>query len=173
MKIRVRVAGHERLGRLASRLRTAAEELPRDLQTELVGAAPPVLAKQKAAVLAAAFPAAEPSRNHRPRTTGLRTRLAAATSTRPLSSPPGVRFEVDGGAVLPANPRGGHQLAKYTDTELARRWRHQTFGRTGPDDWFVQRGQPWFFEPIRANEIRFSAGVERVVARTARKIEGS
>lgn len=171
MKIRVRVSNHAQFGRLARRLRAAADGgLKQDLGAELQRAAPPVLAKVQAAVQQASFPAEEPSPNHRTRSTGLRDRLAAATKTEPLSAPVGVRFLVDGSVVNPADSRGGHKLAKYTDVELAPRWRHQTFGRTGPEDWFNQLGQPWFAVSIRPQEPRFRRGVEKAMDKTIRRI---
>lgn len=174
MKIRVRVSGQEKLGRLARRLRTAADgELERELKLALVTAAPPVLAQTRAAVLGASFPALVRGKGRHTGSTGLRGRLAAATSTKELNAPVGVRFEVEGSAVVPGNSRAGHSLARYTDTELKPRWRHQVFGRTErPSDWFVQKGQRWFFVSIRAGEPRFVAGLEGVVDKIARRIEG-
>jgi hypothetical protein len=172
--IRVRVSGQEKLGRLSRRLRDAAGGgLDRDVTDELRRAAPPVLSRTRRAVLAASFPAATPSRRPSRRSTGLRSRLAAATGTIPLSSPPGVRFQVEGSGVLPGDGRGGHKLARYTDTELAPRWRHQVFGREeNPSDWFNQRGQPWFFVSIRGEEPRFARAVFAAMDKTARRIMG-
>lgn len=172
MKIRVRVKGYQKFGRLAARFRAAADgELSRDLGAELQRPAPAVLTKIRTRVRGSSFPAEEPSENHRTRSTGLRERLAAATTTQVLTSPVGVRFTVDGSVVNPADPRGGHALARYTDVELARRWRHQTFGRTGPDDWYIQLGDPWLGVSVRPEEIRFRRGVEKAIERTARRIE--
>lgn len=169
MKIRVRVSNHKQFGRLARRFREAADgQLKRDLGAELERAAPPVLTKVQAAVQRASFPAEKPSPNHRTRSTGLRDRLAAATKTEPLSSPVGVRFLVDGSVVNPADSRGGHKLAKYTDVEMAPRWRHQVFG--DPERWFNQLGQPWFGSTIRADDRPFRRGVERGMDKTARRI---
>lgn len=169
MRIRVRVKGHERFGRLARRFRAAADgQLKQDLGAELQRAAPPVLGKVQAAVLRASFPAVEPSPNHRTRSTGLRDRLAAATKTEPLAAPVGVRFLVDGAVVNPDDPRGGHQLAKYTDRELAPRWRHQVFG--DEERWFNQLGQPWFAVSIRPAEPQFRRAVEQAMDKTARRI---
>jgi hypothetical protein len=171
MRLQVRVRGHRDLRRLAERLRAAADgQLERDAQTELVDAAPPVLAEVRAKVLGSSFPAAEPGRALGRRSTGLRARLADATRTEPLHAPVGVRFTVVGAVVEPDDPRGGHKLAKYTDTELAPRWRHQVFG--DPDAWFNQLGDPWFFSTIRPAEPRFRAAVERAMSRTARRIMG-
>lgn len=172
MKIRVRVKGYEKFGRLAARFRAEADGgLRRDLGAEIERDAPAVLAKIRARVLRADFPAEQPSENYRRRSTGLRERLSAATTTQTLLSPVGVRFTVDGSVVNPADPRGGHALARYTDVELARRWRHQTFGRTGPKDWFIQLGDPWLGVSVRPEEIRFRRGVEKAIERTARRIE--
>lgn len=168
MKIRVRVKGHEKFGRLARRFRAAADgQLRQDLGTNLQAAAPPVLAKVQAAVARASFPAEVPSPNHRTRSTGLRDRLAAATKTAPLAAPVGVRFYVDGAAVDPANSRGGHKLAMYTET-LAPRWRHQVFG--DPEAWFNQLGDPWFFPTIRGDEAPFRRGIEQAMDKTIRRI---
>lgn len=171
MKLRVRVSGYEKFGRLARRFRAAADgQLRSDLGTELQRAAPPVLAKVRSAVARASFPAEQPSPNHRTRSTGLRERLAAAAKTTPLAAPAGVRFYVDGSTVNPDDPRGGHALARYTDVELAPRWRHQVFG--DPEVWFRQLGDPWFAVSIRPEEPRFRRGVETAMNKTARRIEG-
>lgn len=172
MKIRVRVSNHKQFGRLATRLREAAAELSGELGSEIQAAAPPSVAAAQVAVLRASFPAVVPSKNKRTRTTGLRERLAAATKTTPLAAPPGVRFYVDGAVVNPANPQRGHSLARYTDVELAPRWRHSTFGRTErPEDWYQQLGEPWLAVSIRPDEIKYRAGVERAMDRVARRIE--
>lgn len=169
MRIRVRVKGHEQVGRLARRLRAAADGgLKQDLGQELQRAAPPVLRKVQAAVVRASFPAESPSPNHRPRSTGLRDRLAAASKTAPLAAPVGVRFYVDGAVVIPADPRGGHALARYTDRELAPRWRHQVFG--DEETWFNQLGDPWFAVSIRPQEPRFRRGVETAMDKTIGRI---
>ncbi len=172
MRIRVRVSNYRQFGRLADRFRAAADGgLRTDLASGVQGTARPVVAKVQARVQQARFPAAVPSVNRRPRSTGLRDRLAAATSTVALLVPPGVRFTVDGSVVNPDDPRGGHALARYTDTTLAPRWRHQTFGREDPDDWFIQLGDRWFFVEIDANEPRFVRAVEVAMDKTARRIE--
>jgi hypothetical protein len=172
VRIQLRLKGHEKIGRLAARFRAEADGgLRRDLGAEIERDAPAVLAKIRARVMRSQFPAEQPSPTYRPRTTRLRERLAAATTTQTLTSPVGVRFTVDGSVVNPADPRAGHALARYTDVELARRWRHQTFGRTGPDDWFIQLGDPWLGVSVRPEEIRFRRGVEKAIERTARRIE--
>lgn len=172
MKIRVRVGGYQKFGRLAARFRAAADGgLRRDLAAEIQRDAPAVLGKIRARVLRASFPAQVPSPGRRARSTGLRERLAAATTTQALMSPVGVRFSVDGAVVNPADPRGGHALARYTDVELAPRWRHQTFGRDDAGDWFVQLGDPWLAVSVRPEDIRFRRGVEKAMDRTARRIE--
>lgn len=171
VKIRVRVSGHEKAGRLARRLRAAADGgLRRDLGAELMRDARPVLALVRRRVLGASFPALNPSQTPQQRSTGLRLRLAEATDLRPLESPPGARLFVDGSAVDPSRPSRGHSLAKLSDGELKRRWRHQTFG-----DWrrpVTQAGDPWFFASIRPERPRFAAGVNRAMEKTARRIEG-
>lgn len=169
MKIRIRVRGYDRVGRLADRFRAAGDgQLQQDLTSEMQAAAPPVLAKVQAAVRQASFPAEEPSPNHRIRSTGLRNRLAEATKTEPLASPPGVRFYVDGSAVNSADSRAGHKLAKYTDVELSRRWRHQVFG--DPEAWFNQLGEPWFAQTIRPTEPQFRRGALTAMDKTARRL---
>ncbi len=173
MKIRVRVSNYKQFGRLARRLREAAEGgLTTELAAEIQKPAPTTLATIQAAVVRRSFPAEVPSRNHRTRSTGLRDKLAAATKTLPLASPPGVRFYVDGAVVNPDDPRGGHALARYTDVELAPRWRHQTFGRTEPEDWFRQLGDPWLAVSVRPDEPQYRDAVERAMDRVARRIEG-
>lgn len=163
MMITVRVSGHAELRRLAARLRKAADGgLQRDAAGALARAAPPVVARTKAAALAASFPGAPSRGGATP--AGLRTRLAAATKSEPLHN--GVRIMVDGAVVGP----GGHRLAKLTDTELAPRWRHPVFGNR--ERWVTQRGQPWFFRTIRPAEPKFAAGVRQAMERTARRIEG-
>lgn len=171
MKIRVRVKRAEQFGRLGRRFREAAEGGLRDeLGSQIRKAAPSSLLAAQTAVRRASFPAEVPSTNKRTRTTGLRERLATATKTAPLTSPPGVRFYVDGSTVNPADPRGGHALARYTDVELAPRWRHQTFGRVEAKDWYRQLGQPWFASSIRPDEPKYRTAVERAMERVARRI---
>lgn len=173
MKIRVRVSNYKQFGRLARRLREAAADLPAELGQGIRAEAPATLAKVQTQVRQASFPAETPSPNHRTRTTGLRERLANATTTEPLSAPPGVRFTVAGAGVRPEDPRGGHALARHTDATIGRiRWRHQIFDRdpSDPKSWFNQVGDPWFFVAISPDEPKFRAAVERVMDRTARKI---
>lgn len=171
MKIRIQVTGQPQLRRLARRLRRAADGgLAADLQAELVRPARPVLRVTRQGVRRASFPAVEPSGNPRHRSTGLRERLAAATDISVLSSPPGVRFSVDGDVVLPGRGRAGHQLAKYS-AGLKPRWRHQSFGSW--DHPVTQLPEDWFTGPIRAEEPRFADGVRRAMQRTAERIEGA
>lgn len=161
MRIRVRVKGHEKFGRLARRFRAAADgQLRSDLNAELLRASPPVVAKTRARVLGAAFPVVPGDGGSEP--TGFRARLAAATGTEPLGN--GVRFRVDGATV----GERGHRLAMLSDTELAPRWRHPVFGNR--EAWVTQRGQPWFFSSIRPEEPRFRRGVETAMDKTARRI---
>lgn len=171
MRIRVRVRGHEQFGRLARRFREAADGgLRRDLGRELQRTAPPVQARVQARVRSASFPAV-PSRGGG-RSTGLRERFADAVKVLPLASPPGVRFTVDGSVVNPADPRGGHRLAQYSDGSARQRWRHRipNGDPANPRAWFNQRPDPWFATSIAPEAPRFARGVEQAMDRTARRI---
>lgn len=163
MKIRVRVSNHAQFGRLARRLRAAADGgLQRDLNAELMRAAPPVLRKTKARVLGAEFPVAPPAGGAGP--AGFRAGLAAATETMPLAN--GVRFRVNGAAV--GKGSRGHRLAMLSDTELAPRWRHPVHGNR--ERWVTQLGMPWFFSSIRTEEPRFVAACDKAIEKTIRRI---
>jgi hypothetical protein len=175
MKIKVRVRRYEKFGRLAHRFRDAANgDLQRDAVNELQRASPPVLARVRAGVLAASFPAVPPSvhdwdtpKKH------LRERLAAATHVGPLPQGNGIRFAVEYEQV---DPQWGRRLAQLTDVEAASqgrggpRWRHPLFGDR--EHWYMQRGTPWFFVNIRPARPEFEAGIHRAMQRTARKITG-
>lgn len=170
MRIRVRVRRYEKFGALGRRFRAAANgDLQRDATAELVAAAPPILARVRATVLAASFPAVPPStqdwdtpKKH------LRARLAAATHATPLPRGNGVRFAVEYEQV---DPEWGRRLAMLTDVAPgAFRWRHPLFGDR--NHWYLQRGQPWFHAPIRAGRPEFEAGVRKAMTKTARKITG-
>ena len=169
MKIRVRVSNHQQFGRLARRLREAEV----DADPELRRAAPAVLAAVQAAVRGSSFPAQPPSRRPRGRSTGLRQRLAEATTTQPLASPPGVRFTVEGAVIRPDDPRGGHALARHSDATVGRiRWRH-LIPNGDPENgahWFNQKGDPWFFATIAPFEPQFTAAVERQMDRVVKHI---
>ncbi|MBW0088231.1 hypothetical protein I4I73_03250 [Pseudonocardia sp. KRD-184] len=172
MKIRVRVSNYRQFGRLADRLRAAADGgLRRELGQGIQMAAPPVLSQVRARVARANFPAQIPKGGAR-QTTGFRARLAAATKTQALATPAGVRFTVDGAVVLPANPSQGHRVALYSDGSHRRRWRHRAFGHdpSNPRSWFNQMPDPWFDQAINDGEPRFRAAVEAAMDRTARQI---
>ncbi|WP_041760129.1 hypothetical protein [Pseudonocardia dioxanivorans] len=136
------------------------------MNAELRAAAKPVRRAVQAAVLGASFPDAEPAAGGGGESRGLRAGLARATEIHDLSN--GVRFAVDGNKV---GIERGHRLAQLTDTETAPRWRHPVRGRRDRK-WRTQIGRPWFFVTIRGGRPKFEAGVERGMAKTARRIEG-
>lgn len=163
MKIRVRVSNYKQFGRLARRLREAADGgLQRDLNAELARTGPPVLTVVRSTVRGASFPVVPGDGGSG--STGFRAGLAAATLVRPVAN--GIQFYVNGAAV----GRGlrGHRLAMLSDTELAPRWRHPVYGNR--EAWVTQQGQPWFFEPIRGQESRFRAAVGRGIDKTISRL---
>lgn len=165
MKIQMKVTGRRQIKTLARRFREAADgQLQRDLNAELVRAAPPVLARTRSTVQGAAFPVAPPAGGSDG--TAFRAGLAAATEAVPLSN--GVRFRVDGAAV--GRGSRGHRLAMLSDTELAPRWRHPVHGNR--ERWVTQLGMPWFFSSIRPEEPRFASGVGQAMDKTIRRIAG-
>lgn len=163
--ITVNVGSTAELKKLARRLRAAgAGGLERELQAGIRRPAATVLAQTKAAVSGASFTGSRGGVGEPNTASGLRGKLAAATEVGPRGT--GVRFQVNGPQV---DNRYGTRLAKLSDTELAPRWRHPTFGRRG---WTTQKGQPWFFVTIRAGESRFRSGLERAMQIIARRITG-
>lgn len=171
MRIAIGTSRYRDLTRLAARLREAADGGFRDQATRQIRrAAPGAVPAIQGRVLAARFPAVVPKRGGR--STGLRSRLAASVRTAPLTSPPGVRFSVDGDTVSPGRPREGHSVALYTDGWSKRRWRHRAFGRPAddPKSWFNQKSDPWFGVSIEVQEQRFSRGVGWAMDSTVRDI---
>lgn len=168
--ITIKVGSTAELRRLARRLNAAGSGgLERDVQAELRRAAVPVLAATKAKVRGASFTGSKGGHGAPDTSTGLRSRLAAATVKTDHGN--GVRFKVLGPQV---DNRYGTRLAKLSDTELAPRWRHPVFKWSGRRStrWTTQVGQPWFFVTIRAGQAALAAGVRKAMEATARKITG-
>lgn len=93
---------------------------------------------------------------------GLRARVAAATSSAPTGR--GVKFEVDPAGV---DPVYGRSLT-YGLNGMGR-WRHPVFGRP---PWQQQTGQEVFFKTLRGHEAAFEGRLARVVDQVAREIQG-
>jgi hypothetical protein len=159
MTIRVRVRGAGRFDRLARRLDAAAAQLPGRLTDAVRGEGQPVLGQVRAAWLGVDVTSSKGGGS----SSGLRARTAAATQLEPI--PDGVRVEVDGEAIDPAY---GRSLSWYL-TGFGR-WRHPVHGNTNA--WAQQAGQRVFHETLYGYRPQWEQGLERVVDRTAREIEG-
>lgn len=159
----IRVAGIGDLAALEQRLREAADgRLQRRLTQRVNQDANPALQ----AVRAAWGTVDVTSRKAGGSSSGLRTRVAAATDVDPTGT--GAHFEVDGEAVDAAY---GRNLAWYLDGHG--RWRHPTFGRRErPEDWEQQSGQEVFHRTLYGREPEFRRGLEQVVDEIAAEIEG-
>jgi len=158
--VHMRVSGLQRLTRLANRLREAADGgLQRDLTAALVQESPAALAATRSAWAGVEVTSSRGGGS----SSGLRGRVAAATSVRPAAR--GVHFEVNPDGVDPAY---GRTLSWGLDG--LGRWRHPVFGNRHA--WETQVGQEVFFKTLRGREPQWRAGLERACERTARRIEG-
>ncbi|MGD9989310.1 hypothetical protein [Pseudonocardia sp.] len=163
LRIRVKVSSTAKLDRLARRLREAADGgLQSELTKGVVTEAPRALAEVRTSFKGVQI-TATPSRGGG-RSTGLRARVAAATTAEPHMQ--GARFEVDPQAVDTAY---GRTLSWGVDG--LGRWRHPTFGRTGKGQWVTQKGQEVFFKTLRGHP-GWEPRLERALDKVARRIEG-
>lgn len=158
MTYTIRVRGAKKLARLADRLERAAATLPEDLADGLRAAADPVVGAVRAAWMGVEVTSSAGGGS----SSGLRARVAAATHSEPI--PSGVRITVDARAVDPAY---GPALVHGLNGD---RWRHPVFGNRTV--WTQQYGQNVFEPTIRAHADDFEQGLERVIDRVARQIEG-
>lgn len=160
MNITMGASGADRFDALARRFARAGSG---GLQGRLTGTVRADGATVLAAVRAAWMGVEVTSTRGGGSSSGLRARVAAATSATPI--PDGVRVEVEASAV---DPVYGGSLTRGLNG--MGRWRHPVFG--DPDTWTQQAGQEVFYSTLRRFEPSWRAGLERVVDQTAREIEG-
>lgn len=159
MSYTIRVRGAREFEQLARRLESAAATLQERLAAGVRDEGDSVLGAVRAAWMGVEVTSTGSGGS----SSGLRARVAAATTASPL--PNGVRIEVDARAVDGAY---GPTLVRGLNGQG--RWRHPVFGNT--DAWTQQTGQNVFEPTIRENEPRFEAGLQRVIDEVAREIEG-
>lgn len=156
-----KVAGQERFNRLSRRLRAAGRG---DLQSRLVKAVKregdPAVAATKAAFRGVDVTS---SAGGSGKSTGLRARIAAATTVRATGT--GIRVEVNSAKV---DPRHGYALVFGLDA--LRGWSHPVFGNRNV--WATQRGQEVFFSTLSGYEDRWRAGIVDAMEDAAREIAG-
>lgn len=173
LRIEMRIAGGEKLKRLAKDLRDAGrKDLKKELLRELRAAGKPVVADVRRAVLAT------PSKNLPGGSTshqggkGLRMAIAKATGMSiSVSGNARIRIRVNAKRVQPGT------LPKYLDGELSRfsRWRSKTFTSSdtfadGSSAWKQQPSHPYFFSTVRAHRDDFRAACMEAMDTIADKL---
>jgi hypothetical protein len=153
----IEVTGAEDLRRASAQLRTVADgkAMRRDLMKGLRQGVLPAVASVKAAALA--LPA------HGPKSTGLRRRIARATSpqVRTGGRNPIVRVRI--------SRRGMGDQAALPRVLNERQFRHPVYGNR--DLWVSQRGVPgWFERAIRPTEPAVRKEMEAVLDRLEKSL---
>ncbi|TAK32328.1 MAG: hypothetical protein EPO40_03095 [Myxococcaceae bacterium] len=157
MDVRVSTRGAEKFDRLAGRFDRAAAELSYRLEDATRGEGDAAVAAVRAAWLGVEVTSTRGGGS----SSGLRARVAAATSADPV--PGGVRVRVDAGQV--DSVYGGSLTRGLNGMG---RWRHPVFGNANA--WTQQAGQEVFYSTLRGRA--WEPPLERVVDETAREIEG-
>lgn len=162
----IKIHGQDQYKRLAKRLRDAGRgDLQRRLTREIRRQGNPALAAVKSAWATVDVR----SEGDGGESSGLRSRVAAATRVSILGS--GIRIRVEGRRV---DPRYGRSLT-YGLNGLGR-WRHPVFpdpSKTrGEWTWTQQWGQEVFYKTLERFEGTWRAGIERAMEETAREIAG-
>jgi hypothetical protein len=141
--------------------RKAAAEFRRELRA----AAAPLVPAVRASI------AAIPAKTGRVRRPGgsLRSTMQKATklyvrTTGPLT---GVVVMVDGRKM----PAGMRRIPAYEEGTLPR-WRHPTFGHTGPNQWVQQPAHPYFYRTVRPLGVASRVAVGRVMTRVGEDVTG-
>lgn len=163
LRIKVKVSSTAKLDRLARRLNAEADGGMQAELTKALNAEGPKARKQVAAAFQGVQVTAIPSRGGG-KSSGLRARVGAATTTNPVHR--GVRVEVESNLV---DPKYGNTLS-WGLNGLGR-WRHPTFGRRGAGQWVSQRGEEVFFKTMRGH-TGWAPRLERALEKVARRIEG-
>lgn len=171
LQISVSAKGAADLDALSRRLKAAGRgDLQKQLRREIRQAGKPVVTDLKRAVLAVDVDSTQGGTARPDRSTGLRSRTAAATGLSVTKA--GVRLRTKAKRVDPEYPK----LVKYLDGTLPRygRWRHPVFGTTsrgtwtGP--WAEQSGDPWFFVTIMRHRRQFRRAVFVAIEKANDKI---
>jgi hypothetical protein len=161
--IRVRAKGGREMQALQRRLREAAngKELRRELTLELrLAAAPAVNDVQRSVRSVEVSSSAGGGKS-----SGLRGRIAAATSVRPI--PMGARIFVSGKKV---DARYGRTLARLMNDTGGRPWVHPLFGN--PRSQHTQKGRDYFASAIWPHQDKFRQAVLDAMKTVADKIRG-
>jgi hypothetical protein len=96
------------------------------------------------------------------RSTGLRTRIAAATKLQITAK--GVRFVVNSSQL----PESQRTLPRHLDSPKG--WRHPVFGNR--EVWVDQKGGPWFADTIKRRAPEFRSAIVKAMDDISQEIEG-
>ena len=160
------VEAGRQLQELSAELRRVGHDgLLRKMRRNIRGAASPVMADLRSAVMSVEVSSSRGGHARPDTSTGLRRRIAGAITTSVTARR--VRILVSARRVGPY----GAVLPKYLDGTLPgyRKWRTRVFGR---DVWVTQQGQAWWFVTINGDVGIIEKSVIAAMDETARELKG-
>jgi hypothetical protein len=160
----IKIENQDQYKRLARELRNAGRgDLQRQLVREIRRTGSPALQAVQRAFLKIDVQSTQGGGR---KSTGLRSRVSAATRISVLGS--GISIRVEPRRVDNRSPRYGRALTYGLDG--LGRWRHPVYGNRLV--WTEQTGYEVFYRSLKRYETAWRAGVVRAMQETARKIEG-